>query len=70
MTKPHIAVVGAGIVGICAAYFLSKSGFKVTLIDKNDPGVLIPPIGVSQSFYECAAIPLNFVLIPFCASFL
>ena len=37
MTKPHIAVVGAGIIGICSAYFLNKSGFKVTLIDKNEP---------------------------------
>ena len=40
MTKPHIAVVGAGIVGICSAYFLNKSGFKVTLIDRNDPGTM------------------------------
>ena len=28
-----IAVVGAGIVGICTSYFLKKSGFEVTLID-------------------------------------
>ena len=37
-SKPHIAVVGAGIVGICSAYFLNKSGFQVTLIDKKEPG--------------------------------
>ena len=35
--KPHIAVVGSGIIGICSAYFLNKSGFKVTIIDKNEP---------------------------------
>ena len=34
----NIAVVGAGIVGICSAYFLKKSGFKVTLIDRDNPG--------------------------------
>ena len=37
-SKPHIAVVGAGIVGICSGYFLQKTGFQVTLIDKNEPG--------------------------------
>ena len=35
-----IVVVGAGIVGICTAYFLQKSGFKVTIIDKEDPGTM------------------------------
>ena len=34
----NVAVVGAGIVGICCAYFLKKSGLNVTLIDKNEPG--------------------------------
>ena len=33
-----IVVVGAGIVGICTAYFLQKSGFKVTIIDKPQNG--------------------------------
>ncbi|SVC91322.1 uncharacterized protein METZ01_LOCUS344176, partial [marine metagenome] len=29
----NIGVVGAGIVGICTAFFLQKSGYKVTLLD-------------------------------------
>ena len=30
-----IVIIGAGISGILCAYFLSLSGFKVTLIDSN-----------------------------------
>ena len=33
-----IAVVGAGIIGVCAAHFLTKNGHKVILYDQNDPG--------------------------------
>ena len=58
MTKPHIAVVGAGIVGICAAYFLSKSGFKVSLIDKNEPGTMTS-YGHACTFADYACVPVN-----------
>ncbi|WP_347555320.1 FAD-dependent oxidoreductase [Robbsia sp. KACC 23696] len=30
-----IAVVGAGIVGVCAAYHLQQAGYRVTLIDRD-----------------------------------
>ena len=33
-----IAVIGAGIIGVCIAYFLNKSGHQVTLYDHNKPG--------------------------------
>ena len=56
--KPHIAVVGAGIVGICSAYFLNKSGFQVTLIDKNDPGS-VTSYGHACTFADYACIPVN-----------
>lgn len=36
--KNQIAVVGAGIVGICCALYLQKNGYKVTLIDKKGVG--------------------------------
>lgn len=32
----HVAILGAGAIGRWTAYFLSKEGFKVTLIDKGD----------------------------------
>lgn len=34
----HIAVIGAGIVGTCCAAELIDRGYRVTLIDRGDPG--------------------------------
>ena len=51
-------VVGAGIVGICTAYFLQKSGFKVTIIDKEDPGTMTS-YGHACTFADYASIPVN-----------
>jgi D-amino-acid dehydrogenase len=31
-------VVGAGIVGVCSALWLQRTGFRVTLIDRDPPG--------------------------------
>ena len=49
----NIAVVGAGIVGICCAYFLKKSGLSVTLIDREDPGTMTS-FGHACSFADYA----------------
>ena len=35
MKKPHICVIGAGIAGVCSAYWLSQAGFKVTLMESE-----------------------------------
>jgi len=53
-----IAVIGAGIIGICSAYFLQKSGFKVTLIDHNKPGTMTS-YGHACTFADYACIPVN-----------
>ena len=53
-----IVVVGAGIIGICTAYFLQKSGFKVTIIDKEDPGTMTS-FGHACTFADYASIPVN-----------
>ena len=37
-SKSSIGVIGAGIQGICISLCLIKKGFKVTLIDHDDPG--------------------------------
>ena len=34
--KEHVAIIGGGIIGLCTAYYLDQSGFKVTLIDQED----------------------------------
>jgi D-amino-acid dehydrogenase len=36
--RPHYVVVGAGIVGVSCALHLQQEGFRVTLVDKGDPG--------------------------------
>ncbi|MBI3376643.1 MAG: FAD-dependent oxidoreductase [Betaproteobacteria bacterium] len=37
MTR-KVAVIGAGIVGVCCAGWLQRKGFSVTLIDRDGPG--------------------------------
>ena len=34
-----ITVIGAGIVGICCACYLQRSGFEVTLVDREEPAL-------------------------------
>lgn len=37
--KPkHVAVIGAGMVGVSCAHFLQRDGHRVTIFDPNDPG--------------------------------
>ncbi|MEE9128923.1 MAG: FAD-dependent oxidoreductase, partial [Phycisphaerales bacterium] len=38
MSRTHTIVVGAGIIGVCCAYYLAKRGHRVTLIDKGEIG--------------------------------
>ena len=54
----RIAVIGAGIVGICTAYFLQKSGFKVSLFDKELPGTMTS-FGHACTFADYANVPVN-----------
>ena len=36
--KSSIGVIGAGIQGVCISLYLIKKGFRVTLIDRDNPG--------------------------------
>ena len=54
----NVAVVGAGIVGICTSFFLQKSGHKVTLLDHNEPGSQTS-YGHACTFADYASIPVN-----------
>jgi D-amino-acid dehydrogenase len=53
-----IAVIGAGIVGICTSFFLQKSGYKVTLFDQNEPGS-VTSYGHACTFADYACVPVN-----------
>ncbi len=34
--KGNIIIIGAGIIGLCSAYYLTKAGYKVTLLEQGD----------------------------------
>ena len=53
-----IAVVGAGIIGICNAFFLQKSGFNVTIFDNEEPGSMTS-FGHACTFADYANVPVN-----------
>jgi len=36
--KNKVAIIGAGIIGVCIAHFLRKNGHEVILYDQNEPG--------------------------------
>ena len=36
--KERVAIIGAGIQGVCTALFLQNKGFNVTLFDRDEPG--------------------------------
>ena len=38
-TDSSVTVIGAGIIGICCACYLQRSGFQVTLIDREEPAM-------------------------------
>src|SRR2546421_4836759 len=56
MIMPTITVVGAGFSGLVTAYFLTKHGFKVRIIEKSDrAGGLIKSIRTEHGVVETAA---------------
>jgi D-amino-acid dehydrogenase len=38
VTEPSATIIGAGIVGVSAAAFLQREGYKVTIVDRVPPG--------------------------------
>ncbi|WP_136660127.1 FAD-binding oxidoreductase [Nitratireductor sp. XY-223] len=54
----HIVVVGAGIVGVSAAIWLTRAGAKVTLIDKNAPGQGTS-FGNAGVLASCSVVPVT-----------
>lgn len=37
-SERDVTVIGAGIVGVCCALYLQREGFRVRLIDRDEPG--------------------------------
>ena len=57
--KSSVGVIGAGIQGVCISLCLVKKGFKVTLIDRDDPGKNSASYGNAGHFSPYAAVPIN-----------
>ncbi len=34
--RPDVVIIGGGVIGVCTAYYLSKKGARVTLIEKSE----------------------------------
>ncbi|RPG98949.1 MAG: FAD-binding oxidoreductase [Candidatus Pelagibacter sp. TMED118] len=58
MQKFKVAIIGAGIQGVCNALFLQKKGFDVTLFDRDEPGNAAS-YGNAGHFSPYASVPLN-----------
>lgn len=57
MKGSHTVVVGAGVVGVCTAYFLARRGHRVTLLDQGD-------VNSGASFGNAGIIALGHPPIP------
>jgi len=57
--ESSIGVIGAGIQGVCIALSLIKKGFKVTIIDREDPGKESASYGNAGHFSPYASVPIN-----------
>jgi len=53
--KPSVGVIGAGIQGVCISLCLVKKGFRVTLIDRDEPGSSAS-YGNAGHFSPCASV--------------
>ncbi len=58
MAPKPIAVIGAGIVGVCVASWLRRSGHAVVLIDRDEPGAGTS-FGNACTIADYACIPVN-----------
>ena len=38
-SKPQVAIVGGGVIGVCCAYFLAKGGAGVTVLERDEIGM-------------------------------
>ena len=56
--KEKIAIIGAGIQGVCSALYLQKKGFSVTLFDRDEPGNAAS-YGNAGHFSPYASLQLN-----------
>jgi len=57
--ESSVGIIGAGIQGVCISLSLIKKGFKVTVIDREDPGKESASYGNAGHFSPYASVPIN-----------
>ena len=57
--KSSVRVFGAGIQGVGISLCLIKKGFRVTLIDRDNPGKNSASYGNAGHFSPYASVPIN-----------
>ena len=57
--ESSVGIIGAGIQGVCISLSLIKKGFKVTLIDRQEPGENSASYGNAGHFSPYASVPIN-----------
>ena len=57
--KSSVGVIGAGIQGVCVSLYLLKKGFKVKLMDRDNPGKSSASYGNAGHFSPYASVPIN-----------
>ena len=57
-----IGVIGAGIQGVCISLSLIKKGFKVTLLDRDEPGQQSASYGNAGHFSPYASVPMYWLM--------
>lgn len=57
-TGASIAVVGAGIIGVSTAFVLAERGYRVTLLDRDEPGKTGPSYGNAGHVVGSGIFPL------------
>jgi D-amino-acid dehydrogenase len=58
-SKFSVGIIGSGIQGVCISLCLIKKGFKVTLIDRDEPGEVSASYGNAGHFSPYASVPIN-----------
>ena len=57
--KSSVGVIGGGIQGVCIALNLIKKGFKVTILDRDEPAKQSASYWNAGHFSPYASVPMN-----------
>jgi D-amino-acid dehydrogenase len=72
--SPHVVICGAGVIGLCSAYYLRQRGFAVTIVDRHaadrdgcsfgNAGMIVPSHFVPLAAPGMVALGLKWMFNP------